>query len=325
MSVYSQVNSSSRLFLLSVSSLLFSFLHSIADLSSHNASSFFASSLFLSSFCRVALLFATRYFSVNFLSPLHNSSPQPPASRTSRFIMSDTSIRETIEYDDSTPSLTDHVEDATDHTPSPGNDDDDSFGEDFDHADSTSPSVSEDEDNESLPAESNSRTLAGDNLGSPPPKTSRLSQLFTNFADEFLDIIEEDAQEAVIEAAKAQNIDMGKMVKRHDHEIGNLMDEFYDHVSSHEKRAKAESDKVRGEMKSLKRSIDNRDARNSAFQKEVSDRLASLEKRSVDRFLLLEKITSSRMTRLEKDIDARFASLEMSMNDRFAEFEERID
>lgn len=238
--------------------------------------------------------------------------------------MSDTSIRETIEFDDSTPSLTDHVDDATDHTPRPDDDDDDSFGEDFDHADSTSPSVSEDEDNDSLPAESDSRTLVDESHGSPP-KTSRLSQLFTNFADKFLDIIEEDAQAAVITAAKAQNIDLGKMVKRHDHEIGNLMDEFYDHVSCHDKRAKTESSEVRDEMKSLKRSIDKRDASNSAFQKEVSDQFAILEKRSVDRVLLLEKITSNRMISLEKSINARFASLEQSMNDRFAELEERID
>ncbi|KAJ4215824.1 hypothetical protein FSOLCH5_011444 [Fusarium solani] len=225
--------------------------------------------------------------------------------------MLDFSIRETIEFDDSTPSLTEHVDDATDvgndHTPSPGDDDDDSFGEDFDHA------------------ESDSRTLADENHGSPSPKTSRLSQLFTNFADEFLDIVEEDAQEAVIAAAKAQNADLGKMVKQHDHEIGNLMDEFYDHVSGHEKRAKAESENVRGEMKSLKRSIDKRDQSHSAFQNEVSDRFASLEQSVVGRILLLEKITSSRMTRLEKSINARFASLEQSMNDRFAELEERID
>lgn len=243
--------------------------------------------------------------------------------------MSDSSIRETIEFDDSTPSLTEHVDDATDvgndHTPSPGDDDDDSFGEDFDHADSTSPSTSEDEANESLLAESDSRTLADDNHGSPSPKTSRLSQLFTNFADEFLDIVEEDAQEAVIAAARAQNTDLGKMVKQHDHEIGNLMDEFYDHVSSHEKTSKAESEKVRGEMKSLKRSINKRDQSHIAFQNDVSDRFASLEQSVVDRILLLEKITSSRMTRLEKSINARFASLEQSMNDRFSELEERID
>ncbi|KAI8712849.1 hypothetical protein NCS52_01384300 [Fusarium sp. LHS14.1] len=115
------------------------------------------------------------------------------------------------------------------------------------------------------------------------------------------------------------------MVKRHDHEIGNLMDEFYDHVSSQEKKAKAESSEGRGKMKSLKRSIDKRDASSSAFQKEFSDRFAILEKRSVDRVLLLEKITSNRMISLEKSINARFASLEQSMNDRFTELEERID
>ncbi|UPK95546.1 hypothetical protein LCI18_006481 [Fusarium solani-melongenae] len=208
------------------------------------------------------------------------------------FIMSDMSIRETIEFDEVTPGLTEHLDDAidagNDHTPSPGYDGNDSLGEDFDHADSTSPSPS-DEANESLPAESDSRTLVDENHGSPSPKTSRLSQLFANFADEFLDIVEEDAQEAVIAVTKA------------------------------------ESEKVRGEMKGLKRSIDKRDQSHIAFQSDVSDRFASLEQGIVDRILLLEKITNSRMTRLEKSINARFASLEQSMNDRFAELEERID
>ncbi|WAO95945.1 Hypothetical protein NCS54_01359400 [Fusarium falciforme] len=196
--------------------------------------------------------------------------------------MSDSSIRETIEFDDSTPSLTEH-----DHTPSPGDDDDDSFREDFDHADSSSLSTSEDEANESLPAESDSRNLAEENHGSPSPK--------------------KDAQKAVIAAARAQNTDLDKMVKQHDHEIGNLMDEFCDHVSSHEKTSKAESEK------------------HIAFQNDVGDRFASLEQSVVDRILLLGKITSSRMTRLEKIINARFASPEQSMNYRFAELEERID
>lgn len=253
------------------------------------------------------------------------------------------SIRETIEFDEVTPISTEpaneYVGDVTssdnetdvggDHLVqpprSPSSSPSLSFGEDFDHADSTSPSVSQDEDNDSLPAESDSRTLVEENRGSLSSKTSRLSQLFTNFADEFLDIVQEDAQEAVAAAAKAQNIDLGNMVKRHNDEIGNLMDEFYDHVSSHDKTAKAESEKVRGEMKSLKRSIDKRDETHIAFQNDVSDRFASLEQGVVDRVLLLEKITSSRMTRLEKSINARFASLEQTMNDRFAELEGRID
>ncbi|KAI8654326.1 hypothetical protein NCS56_01389600 [Fusarium sp. Ph1] len=233
------------------------------------------------------------------------------------------SIRETIEFDEVTPSLTEpaneHVNDSDNETdvgsdhlvqPPESDDDDDSFGEYFDHHDSSSPSTSDDEANESLPLESDSRTLVDENHGSPSSKTSRLSQLFTNFTDEFLDIVEEDAQEAVIAAAKAQNTDLGKMVKQHDHEIGNLMDEFYDHVSSQEKRAKAESERVRSEMKSLKRSIDKRDQSHIAFQTDVSDRFASLEQSVVDRILLLGKITSSRMTRLEKSINARFAELE---------------
>ncbi|RMJ18009.1 hypothetical protein CDV36_002295 [Fusarium kuroshium] len=250
--------------------------------------------------------------------------------------MSDFSIRETIEFDDATP-LAEHVDDAidsdnrtdagSDHTPSPDNDDDDSFGEDFDHHNFSSQSVSPDDANvESLPAESESESDSRTETHvSPSPKISRLSQLFTNFADEFLDIVEEDAQAAVIAAAKAQNTDLGKMVNKHDHEIGRLTDEFYDHVSSHDEGAKAESEKVRSEMKSLKRSIKNRDLNHTAFQEEVGDRFASLEQSVVDRLLLLEKITSSRMTRLEKSINARFASLEKSMNDRLTELEERID
>ncbi|RSM03363.1 hypothetical protein CEP52_007436 [Fusarium oligoseptatum] len=244
--------------------------------------------------------------------------------------MSDFSIRETIEFDVDTP-LAEHVNNAvdsdnqtdvgSDHTPSP--DDHDSFGEDFDHEDFSSQSVSPDDANvESPPAESDSRT---ESHASPSPKISRLSQLFTNFADEFLDIVEEDAQAAVIAAAKAQNTDLGKMVNKHDHEIGRLTDEFYDHVSSHDKGAKEESEKVRSEMKRLKRSIKNRDLNHNAFQEEVGDRFASLEQSVVDRLLLLEKITSNRMTRLEKSINARFASLEKSMNDRLTELEERID
>lgn len=246
--------------------------------------------------------------------------------------MSDLSIRETIEVGDGTPRLTEPADehadnaidsdtrsdDESDQFVQPhrsGGDDDDSLDKEFDNHDLSSLSVSPNEaDVES------SRTVAHD---PPSLKTARLSRLFANFTEEFLDIVEEGAQEAFIAAARTQNTELGQQVKEHDRDMANLTDELNDHVSDHSRRGQAELEKVWGEMRSLKRSIDKRDLSNSAFQNDISDRFASLEQSVTDRLLML-KIISSRMARVDKSINGRFACLEQRMNDRLAELE-RID
>ncbi|KAJ4313406.1 hypothetical protein N0V84_009435 [Fusarium piperis] len=232
--------------------------------------------------------------------------------------MSEISIKESIEFDDGTPDFPEPVnelvddaidsdtwtDDESDHLvdlPRSSDDDDDSLDGESENNDFRSMCPSPDEVNaESIPEAESSRTVADD---SPAPRTTRFSQLFAKFTEEFLDIVQEDAQEAVIAATRAQKTEVGQLVKKHDRDIAN----------------------ARGEMKSLKRSINKRDLSNSAFQNDVSERFASLEQSAVDRILMLEKIISSRMTRLEKSINGRLASLEQSMNDRFAELEDSID